>query len=138
VVILDVSGFNFSGGTPTRSYAKCVDVKAPCTFCDLEASTLCAKSVRQFIKASYTGDILQAYFNAQATVIQRYFRGYYSRKYVHSLAARRQFIAKALQRSKGTQMLFGSLPCSACFSTGTFPVAQRSRPASYFPQKDDI
>ena len=47
------------------------------------------------------GQRLQAYFDLQATEIQRRFRGFYSRKYVHSMHARRAYIAAAMRNAAG-------------------------------------
>ena len=45
--------------------------------------------------------MLQAYFDGQATCIQSRWRGLYSRKYVHSMAARRTYLQAAHARAEG-------------------------------------
>lgn len=55
----------------------------------------------------YTSDFsrgLQAYFDKQATTIQRWFRGYYSRKYVHSFNDRKRYIQGVLETGTGVRI----------------------------------
>ncbi len=40
------------------------------------------------------------YFAAQATVIQRYFRGFHKRKYIHDFYARKQFLDNQMKNDK--------------------------------------
>lgn len=41
----------------------------------------------------------KAYFNAMATIIQRWWRGFYSRKHVHDYYARKRYLAQVKERN---------------------------------------
>ena len=47
-------------------------------------------SVTQLVKLT---SLAQAYFDTQATHIQRWFRGFWSRKYIHNFQQRKAFLA---------------------------------------------
>ena len=48
---------------------------------------------------------LQAYFDSQATCIQRHFRGYWSRKYVHSFYTRKAYLASIAAKNAEVKAL---------------------------------
>jgi len=53
-----------------------------------------SKARERFIKRKYIDNQLKlhAFFSAQAVVVQRHFRGYYCRKYVHDFYARKEYM----------------------------------------------
>eukprot|EP00892_Ulva_mutabilis_P011676 jgi/Ulvmu1/8881/UM049_0063.1 len=53
----------------------------------------------QLFRSGRNKTIRQAYFDHAATTIQRWFRGFHSRKYTHSMAARKQYVMEALAQS---------------------------------------
>lgn len=48
---------------------------------------------------------VQTYFDTQATHIQRWFRGFWSRKYVHSFAQRKAYLAKIAEQNAQIRLL---------------------------------
>ena len=48
---------------------------------------------------------MQAYFDAQATHIQRWFRGFWSRKYVHNFSQRKAYLAAVAESNAQTRVL---------------------------------
>lgn len=48
---------------------------------------------------------MQAYFDAQATQIQRWFRGFWSRKYIHNYSQRKAYLAAVAEANAQTRVL---------------------------------
>ena len=47
----------------------------------------------------YNRALRKAYFNAMATVIQRWWRGFYSRKHIHDYYARKRYLKQVKERN---------------------------------------
>ena len=48
---------------------------------------------------------LQAYFDVQAVHIQRYFRGFWSRKYIHNFSQRKAYLAALAEANAQMRLL---------------------------------
>ena len=48
----------------------------------------------------YNRALRKAYFNAMATIIQRWWRGFYSRKHIHNFYARKRYLQQVKERNQ--------------------------------------
>lgn len=67
---------------------------------------------------------LQAYFHLAATTIQRWFRGFCSRKYCHSVAARRRYLQTVSLKSAGAGFPYPSYTVMHPLRCSLSPVLQ--------------
>lgn len=56
---------------------------------------------------------LQAYFDAQATHIQRWLRGFWSRKYIHNFSQRKAYLAAVTESNARMRILAEEVQCAS-------------------------